>query len=205
VLHASPVVHQASALSTIGALGLGSVIGAVVAAVIGGFLTSRRERTSARRSWLAEALERFYGPVSAKLEMRHEWDTQLWNERQAKPREPDETVRYTEIEQAVIRRSVQANIKVHQDVRAIIEHSLHYVDEPELRHEALAFLANSYVDDWKRASLGLDEKLEAGHGLIIQTAPERSAFLALVVERFDAKASEYRALAAGKKVRPKPP
>ncbi|MGA2929758.1 MAG: hypothetical protein ABSG43_27985 [Solirubrobacteraceae bacterium] len=67
--------------------------------------------------------------MSAKMEMWYEWSKRLWDEQQAKLKDQGE-IRYTETEMAVLRKSVQANIKVHQEVRTIVERSLHYVDEP---------------------------------------------------------------------------
>jgi hypothetical protein len=157
---------------------------------------SGRERASARRVWLGEALERFYGPVSAKMEMWYEWNKRLWDEQQAKLKDQGE-IRYTDTEMAVLRKAVQANIKVHQEVRAIVEQSLHYVDEPDLRKRALGFLTDSYMDDWRRAAGGMDDTLADDRGLILVTESERTPFLNLVVERFEAKASEFQALAGG--------
>ncbi len=104
---------------------------------------------------------------------------------------------------AVLRKAVQANIKMHQEVRAIVEQSLHYVDEPDLRKRALGFLTDSYMDDWRRAAAGMDETLADDRGLILVTESERTPFLNLVVERFGAKASEFQALTVPGRARSK--
>lgn len=191
-------VHPAAAsvATTLGQLGAAAVVAAIVGGLIAARAAGRRERETARRAWLGEALERFYGPVSAKLEMYYEWNRRLWEEGEAKRDEKGELLQ-TELDMTVIRKAVRANIKVHDDIRAIVEASLHYVDEPELRKEALAFLADRYIDDWRRDAGGLDKLIAENRGWVIVTEPERTRFMTLVADRFEAKASEFRKLSGG--------
>ena len=186
-----------SVWSTLGGLGVGAVLGAAIAALITGLLTGRRERTAARRAWLGEALANFYGPVSAKLEMYYEWNRRLWQEQEAM-RDNEGELRITEDEMAVLQRAVQSNVKLRREVQIIVEGNLHYVDEPEMRELAIAYLADGYMDDWKCAAIGADEALEAGKGMVIVTEPERTRFIQLVSECFEAKGREFRELSGGK-------
>lgn len=64
-------------MTTLGQLGLA----ALVAALVTGYMAARRERLSARRAWLAEALAAFYAPLSAKLELDHRWHVTLHQQR----------------------------------------------------------------------------------------------------------------------------
>jgi len=181
-------------MTTLGQLGLA----ALVAALVTGYMAARRERLSARRAWLAEALAAFYAPLSAKLELDHRWHVTLHQQR--REQEEWEEPIFTHDPSAVVERKlVAASLRVKSDVTEIIENNLHYVDRPDVRSAAIDFVRDSYLNTWHREATDIDKSLIEGRGIILLPPedPERGPFHLLVAEEFEAKGAEFRELSSG--------
>jgi hypothetical protein len=165
--------------SVLGTLGLGALAAAAFTAVS----SARRERTSARRDWLGEALSTFYAPLATKLEANYRLN-EHYHEHMTKGDTSNE-------ERRVLMRE---NVRVLREVRDLLEQHLHFADDAALREAAFDFLRDR---DAQRVS----EEISAltgppDRGLIVWSAePNVFPLHRLAMSEFEAKSREFRSLA----------
>ncbi len=142
--------------------GISAVVAVIVAALITAHSTTSRERKAARRQWLTDALAAFYGPVGAKLELVHHTNELVRQERQTreagqqargiKSSAPGEHSWRHTYEQKL----VQANIDSQNEIADIIESNLHFIADDALRGDAMQYLVDARMDQWRREAEGID-------------------------------------------------
>ena len=165
------------AVSVIGALGLGAVAGAIVNT----YSASRRDRVQGRREWLQEGLVKFYTPIATKLDVHYQVNVRMWKFLNEHTPSNDERMMM-----------VERNLKLLAEVREIVEDNLHYADSPDLRQEALEFIAGREINELQRQfATARAGKLTVG---VPAEVPPRSKFQELVEAEFQAKSEEFRSL-----------
>ena len=197
----------ASSTSFLKEAGVSAVVAAIVAALITARSTTGRERKAARRQWLADALAAFYGPVGAKLELVHDTNELVREERVAREAEkqargiksaaPGELSWRRTYEQKL----VQANIDSQNEIADIIESNLHYVGDGTLRDEAMQYLVDARMDQWRREA----EDIDVSQTIIEfpDKPTDRSIFHQSLLTASVAMGNEFRELSDGNtKARP---
>jgi hypothetical protein len=181
--------------------GISAVVAAVVAALITSRSTTGRERKAARRQWLTDALAAFYGPVGAKLDLVHHTNELVRQERETreagqqargtKPSAPGEHSWRRTYEQKL----VQANIDSQNEIADIIESNLHYIGDDALRGEAMQYLVDARMDQWRREA----EDIDVSQTIIVfpDKPTDRSSFHQGVLDVSAAMGSEFRVLSDG--------
>lgn len=182
--------------------GISAVVAAVVAALITARSTTGRERKAARRQWLTDALTTFYGPVGAKLELVHQTNELVRQERatrnanqQAQGINPSAPGEHS-WRRAYEHKLVQSNIDSQNEIADIIETHLHYIENEGLRGAAMKYLVEARMDQWRREAEDIDVK----HTVIIfpDKPTERSNFHRRVLAVSAEMGDEFRKLAAGR-------
>lgn len=187
----------------LGKFGLGAIIGGAVVAALSGLLTSRRERTAARRQWLDQALASFYAPVSTKLEVMHLRSEELLEEvRTVRKREAeaDEPPVFPTWHDKMLQRLARESIDSTAALARVIESNLQYVASAELREAAVDYLAAEQLNEWRRDLAGSRERLAQGHGLVLipDEKEERPRFHRLVRDEFERLGAEFRRLSGSR-------
>ncbi|HEX4438340.1 MAG TPA: hypothetical protein VH061_16260 [Solirubrobacteraceae bacterium] len=193
----------ASGTSFLKEAGVPAVVAAIVAALITARSTTGRERKAARRHWLADALAAFYGPVGAKLELVHQTNELVRQERatreanqQAKgitPSAPGKLSWRRTYEQKL----VQANIDAQNEIADIIETHVHYVTDTTLRAEAMQYLVDARMDQWRREAEDIDVSQTI---IVFPDKPQaRPSFHQNVFAASAAMGQEFRKLSDGAK------
>ncbi|HEV3322342.1 MAG TPA: hypothetical protein VG147_09155 [Solirubrobacteraceae bacterium] len=191
----------ASGTSFLKEAGVSAVVAAIVAALITARSTTGRERKAARRRWLADALAVFYGPVGAKLELVHHTNELVRQERET--RETDQQARGIKPSapgamswrHIYEQKLVQANIDAQNAIADIIEGNLHYVGDSALRAEAMQYLVDARMDQWRREAEDIDVSQTI---IVFPNGPtDRSSFHQSVLQTSAAMGDEFRVLSDG--------
>ena len=94
------------------------------------------------------------------------------------------------------RKLVQANIDTQNEIAGIIESNLHYVVDGELRTEAMQYLVDTRMDQWRREA----EDIDLNQSIIMfPEGPEgRPRFHQRVAKVSDEMGDEFRKLSDGR-------